>query len=150
MLSLLAAAQFAFAPSTVAPHARVVVGETGLDAVSAALLPVINQLLAGGITIPDMTLAIHVEPARVVGWVDLTLTNIHVGQTAPLQAAKFAIAPTPPPTPGAGKLLLDVDGLSLTVALDFRWREHSWPHVSDHGKVPPANRWQLQLSARRP
>jgi len=67
MLSLLAAAQFAFAPSAVAPsavapsavapHARVVVGETGLDAVSAALLPVINQLLAGGITIPDMTLA---------------------------------------------------------------------------------------------
>ena len=42
---------------------------------------------------------------------------------------------SPPPTPGAGKLLLDVDGLSLTVALDFRWREHSWPHVSDHGKV---------------
>ena len=110
MLSLLAAAQFAFAPSAVAsavapsavaPHARVVVGETGLDAVSAALLPVINQLLAGGITIPDMTLAIHVEPARVVGWVDLTLTNIHVSQTSPLQAAKFAIAPTPPPTPGA-------------------------------------------------
>ena len=49
MLSLLAAAQFAFAPSAVAPsavapsavapHARVVVGESGLDAVSAAALP---------------------------------------------------------------------------------------------------------------
>jgi hypothetical protein len=128
MLSFLAAAQFAFAPSAgatsaVAPHARVVVGESGLDAVSAAALPVINQLLSGGITVPDMTLTVHVP---VVGHVDLTLTNIHVSQTSPLQAAKFAIAPTPPPTPGAGKLLLDVDGLSLTVALDFRWREHSW------------------------
>ena len=147
LLALLAAAQFAFAPSAVAPHARVVVGESGLDAVSAAALPVINQLLSGGITVPDMTLTVHVP---VVGHVDLTLTNIQVRQTSPLRAAKFAIAPTPPPTPGAGKLLLDVDGLSLTVALDFRWREHSWPHVSDHGKVPPANRWQLQLSARRP
>ena len=129
MLLFLAAAQFAFAPSAVAlsaaaphavaPHARVVVGESGLDAVSAAALPVINQLLSGGITVPDMTLTVHVP---VVGHVDLTLTNIQVRQTSPLRAAKFAIAPTPPPTPGSGKLLLDVDGLSLTVALDFRWR----------------------------
>jgi len=73
LLSLLAAAQFAFAPNTVAshavaphavaPHARVVVGESGLDAVSAAALPVINQLLSGGITVPDMTLTVHV-PAQ--------------------------------------------------------------------------------------
>ena len=142
MLSLLAAAQFAFAPSAVAlsaaaphavaPHARVVVGESGLDAVSAAALPVINQLLSGGITVPDMTLTVHVP---VVGHVDLTLTNIQVRQTSPLRAAKFAIAPTPPPTPGSGKLLLDVDGLSLTVSLDFRWRKRSWPHVSDKGAL---------------
>ena len=73
MLSLLAAAQFAFAPSAVAsavaphavaPHARVVVGESGLDAVSAAALPVINQLLSGGITVPDMTLPPNEDPSQ--------------------------------------------------------------------------------------
>ena len=52
----------------------VVVGESGLDAVSAAALPVINQLLSGGITVPDMTLTVHVP---VVGHVDAKRGSAH-------------------------------------------------------------------------
>lgn len=116
---LLAVAAVAAAQGT--PGFRVQLTNAGLDYARKIGVPILEKMIQT-LTIPDISGSAHTP----VGSVDFTLSNIHATSISLPESS----------------IKCDTTGVSLSIGnvdaklnADWKYREHHWPHVSDHGSV---------------
>jgi len=124
LCALTAGAARAESAPEASPGLVVTLEESGIKAITAAVLPVLNKALSGTIPLPDMNEDLHVP---VFGHVTLDLTNIAISG---FQLPALDVALAAPDT-----ITTTASGLTLDVNLDFKWRKVHWPHASDHGTI---------------
>eukprot|EP00041_Stephanoeca_diplocostata_P014300 m.258840 g.258840 ORF g.258840 m.258840 type:complete len:496 (+) comp19652_c0_seq1:151-1638(+) len=104
---------------------RVTLTQSGLNELSAIVLPIIQNALNGSISIPDIHIDTHVpEP---IGHITLDLTDITLSG---VRLADGSIKVAPPHA-----VSLSLSGMDFDVNMDFKWRKVHSPHASDHGEV---------------
>lgn len=108
-----------------APSLRVALLESGVTKLRDILLPVLNKYLASGVKIPDQHIDTHVvEP---LGHITLDLTNITISKFD-LPSANLNFVPP-------SGVDVDFEGLTLSIAMNYKWRKVNSPHASDHGSL---------------
>jgi hypothetical protein len=102
---------------------RSVLTAKGYDEVLAIVIPLANSLLTN-LAIADVTESIKVP---LIGTVAMTVNNIDVNYVD-LGTGVFTTA-------APNLITIGFTNAHLKLAADFKWKQKSWPHTSDHGHL---------------
>mmetsp|Transcript_11305 Transcript_11305/g.42355 ORF Transcript_11305/g.42355 Transcript_11305/m.42355 type:complete len:536 (-) Transcript_11305:1505-3112(-) len=108
-------------PSNTNPGLKVTVNQHAFSYLLDQLLPKLRTVIST-IQIPDISASIKTP----IGHVDFTLSAMRLGGVS-LPSAQLLIQ--------NGGLKASVLQVSLSASGNWHYREHSWPHISDHGSI---------------
>lgn len=113
----------AAATSTTESAFRATMTDGGVDKVKDIVVSLLVAKFQHTV-LPDQTIPFSVP---LFGTIDLYLTNILV-QNLNIPQADVTVQPP-------DGLLIVNQGITLDLSLDYKWKQHSWPHAEGHGSI---------------